>query len=218
MVRIHVLPDDVLLDIFDFYVGTFSWYETKARIEEWQTLVHVCRRWRNLVLASPRRLNLQLYCTPKTPARDTLDIWPTLPIIVSDRFVTDNVVSDNIIAALEQSNRVRLVNLHRASWRLEKVLATMQAPYPELTDLLLISDTPPPVIPDSFLGGGSAPRLQEFELDGIVFPGLPKLLLSATHLAYLGLFNIPHSGYISPEAIVALLSTLHGPDLITFVP
>ena len=72
--RIDILPDDILLETFDFYVGTFSWYETKTRIEEWQSLVHVCRRWRSLVLASPRRLNLQLYCTPKTPARDTLDI------------------------------------------------------------------------------------------------------------------------------------------------
>jgi hypothetical protein len=32
--------------------------------------------------------------------------------------------------------------------------------------------------------------------------------LSATHLVQLGVFDIPHSGYISPEAIVALLSVL----------
>ncbi|KAN0109365.1 hypothetical protein V8E52_009337 [Russula decolorans] len=38
---------------------------------------------------------------------------------------------------------------------------------------------------------------------GIPFPGLPKLLLSATHLVQLWLANIPHSGYISPEAMVA---------------
>jgi hypothetical protein len=44
------------------------------------------------------------------------------------------------------------------------------------------------------------------ELDGIPFPGLPKLLLSATHLVQLVLTNIPHSGYFSPEAIVAPLS------------
>jgi len=47
-----------------------------------------------------------------------------------------------------------------------------------------------------------------FELDGIPFPGLPKLLLSATHLVKLRLSDIPHSGYISPEAMVALLSVL----------
>ena len=62
-------------------------------------------------------------------------------------------------------------------------------------------------IPDSFWGG-SAPRLRHFELSGIPFPGLPKLLLSATHLNHLSLSGIPHSGYFSPEAMVALLSVL----------
>ena len=70
-------------------------------IEAWQLLVHVCRRWRSLVLGSPRRLNLQLYCTCETPARDTLEVWLALPLIVRGYMATDNV-----IAALEQSNRV----------------------------------------------------------------------------------------------------------------
>jgi hypothetical protein len=50
----------------------------KLNVEEWQSLVHVCRRWRSLVLGSPRRLNLRLYCTPETPAKDTLDVWASL--------------------------------------------------------------------------------------------------------------------------------------------
>jgi hypothetical protein len=41
-------------------------------------------------------------------------------------------------------------------------------------------------------------------LKGILFPGLPKLHLSATHLVALALTNIPHSGYISPEVMLAL--------------
>ena len=61
-------------------------------------------------------------------------------------------------------------------------------------------------LPDSFLGG-SAPRLEYLWLEGIPFPGLPKLLLSATNLGSLRL-NIHHSGYISPETIVTVLSTL----------
>jgi hypothetical protein len=63
---------------------------------------------------------------------------------------------------------------------------------------LLSHDETPPVIPDSFLDG-SAPRLRIFTFNNIPFPELPKLLLSATHLVHLRLFNIPHSGYISPE-------------------
>ena len=53
------------------------------------------------------------------------------------------------------------------------------------------------------------PHVCEYlSLDGIPFPGLPKLLLSATHLVNLHLYDIPHSGYISPEAMVTALSTL----------
>ena len=52
-------------------------------IEAWQLLVHVSRQWRGLVLESPRRLNLQLYCMLKTPARDKVDIWPAFPLIIT---------------------------------------------------------------------------------------------------------------------------------------
>jgi hypothetical protein len=204
--RIDVLPDDTLLEIFDFCVGR-SWHEGKARVEKWQSLVHVCRRWRILVLGSPRRLNLQLYCTPQTPARNALHVWPVLPLIVQGK-VDLSSGTDNVIASLEQSNRVCQIVLYLVGWQLEEVLAAMQVPFPELTYLSLSSNVETlPVIPDSFLDG-SAPRLQNFDLFGIPFPGLSTLLLSATHLVTLWLSNIPHSGYISPEAIVALISVL----------
>ena len=178
----------------------------KGGVEAWQSLVHVCRRWRNLVFESPRSLNLQLFCTPKTPAKDTLDVWPALPLIVKGNM---DVLSrtDNIIAALGQINRVRQVELffELEDWHLDIILAPMHVSFPELTDLYLWSLGETRVIPDSFLGG-SAPRLRSFNLVSIPFPGLPKLLLSATQLVQLHLYNIPHSGYISPKAMVALLS------------
>jgi hypothetical protein len=97
---------------------------------------------------------------------------------------------------------------------LEEFLAAMQQPFPALTELGLVLDEDlddeiidAPVIPESFLGG-SAPRLQRLELARIPFPGLPKLLLSATDLVTLSIWGIPHSGYISPEAMVRCLSTL----------
>ena len=176
-------------------------------MEAWQSLVHVCRRWRVLIFESPHRLNLRLLCTHKTPTRGKLNVWPALPLFIHGA-MTSTQHLDNIIVALEQSNRVCQVDLFLTAWRLEKVLATMQVPFPELTDLRLFSDGETvPVIPDSFLGG-FAQRLRFFTLDGIPFPGLPKLLLSATNLVQLWLNNIPHSGYISPEAMVALISAL----------
>jgi hypothetical protein len=204
------VPDDVLLEIFDIYMIMNSSHGGRTGSAAWQSLVHVCRRWRSLVFLSPRRLNLRLFCTPKTPARDKLDIWPSLPLLIGG-LMTLASGTDNIIAALEQSDRVCKITLRAVmDWQLEKVLATMQVPFPELTDLQLFSNgkaLPVIPIPDSFLGG-SAPRLRHFELDGFSFPGLLKLLSSATHFVYLRLVNIPHSGYISPEAILALLSVV----------
>jgi len=103
---------------------------------------------------------------------------------------------DNVIAALEQSNRVCQIYLWGLTGQqLEEILAVMQVPFPELTDLELDSNETLPVIPDSFLGG-SAPRLRNFTSFGIPFPGLPKLLSSAAdHLVELWIRNIPHSGY-----------------------
>ncbi len=180
----------------------------KTEIEAWQLLVHVCRRWRCLVFGSPRRLDLRLFCTPETPARDTLDVWPALPLVIKGH-MTLSSGTDDIIVALGQSNRVCQVSLSGlADWQLEKVLSAMQVSFPELTQLGLFSGGGAlPVVPNSFLGG-SVPHLRRFKLVGIPFPGLPKLLLSATHLVHLSLDYIPHSGYFSPEAVAALLPVL----------
>ena len=200
-----MLPDDVLLEVFNFH-GDLDHGSFEKGLQAWQKLVHVCRRWRCIVFESPRHLNLQLACTPTTPARDMLDIWPALPIIIS---ALSNPPTDNIIAALECTDRVCVIYLGVfGSWNLDIFLATMQQPFPELTHLMLwLRDRMAGVVPDSFLGG-SAPRLEYLRLDSIPFPGLPKLLLSATNLVGLSLDHIPHSGYIAPDGMVAALSTL----------
>ena len=144
-----------------------------------------------------------------TCARDTLDVWPTLPLFIRCHggYTTESV--DNFIAVLKRSGRVCQINLKDVpSSHLEKISAVMQEPFPELAELVLWpNDETVPVLPDSFLGG-SAPRLQFLGLERIPFPSLPKLLLSAGHLVTLHLHSIPHSGYISPDAMVTALSTL----------
>ena len=170
--------------------------------------MHVCRRYRSLVFGSPLRLNLRLVSTEETFVRDTLDIWPPLPLVIRG-CLAKGVDFRNIVAVLEHKDRVDEIYLRPVnSSALGKVLAAMQKPFPELKDLRLESyEETVPIVPDSFLGG-SAPRLRFLELDGIPFPGLPNLLLSATNLVYLRLWNIPHSGYISPDTVVTALSTL----------
>ena len=222
--QIDLLPDDVLLDIFDFCVDQdgfrrFIYTQIKGQIEAWQSLVHVCRRWRNIVFGSPLRLNLALVCTDRTPARDTLDVWPPLPLVIQSHgygtdgdFLKENV--DNIIAVLERSDRVCQISLKGVpNSHLEDLFAAVQEPFPELRHLWLGSYGGP-VIPDSFFGR-SAPRLRYIWLDGISFPGLPMLLLSSTYLVDLRLWNTPHSGYISPGAMATSLSTLTSLQYLT---
>ena len=207
MSPIDTLPDDVLLAIFDF-----SWDEdhvAKKQVEAWQLLVQVCRRWRSVVFESTHRLNLRLVCTPGTPATDTLHIWPPLPLYIRcyGDYTTKGV--DNIITVLGHSNRVRQIDLmYIPGSNLQKVSAAMQEPFPQLTHLeLSSSDEMVPVLPDLFLGG-YAPSLKFLWLNRIPFPALPKLLSSATHLVQLYLINISHSGYVSPEHMLAALCTL----------
>jgi F-box-like len=226
-----MLPDDVLLEIFDFYVDEDSETSEKRIIEEWITLAHVCRRWRSVVFQSPLRLNLRLYCTPETPARKYLDNWPPLPLIVYEDPHIFEDKPDNIIAALEHNDRVcriKLINLSSSQMEHVTDSAVMQKPFPELTNLHMYNSmvvrqswsgrpqTPStahglsrlgPILPDSFLGG-TAPRLRSLRLTNIPFPALPKLLLSATHIVDLILRWIPRSGYFPPKAMAVSLSAL----------
>ena len=205
-----MLSDDVLLAVFDFCAGENPLiFVLRWEIEVWQSLVHVCRRWRSIVFGSPRRLNLRLFCTSGT-LTDALDVWPPLPLVISDRGCLTRRL-DNTIALLEHNDRVCQINFMSipSSPPFENVLEAMEKPFPELTDLVIwcYDIETMPLLPDSFLGG-SAPRLRNLSFNTIAFPGLPELLLSATQLVGLFLWDIPHSGYISPETIVAVLSTL----------
>jgi hypothetical protein len=204
VISTDILPDDVLLAIFDFYVDENQ--STKPGIEAWQSLVHVCWRWRSIVFGSSHRLNLRLVCTSRTP-RDVLDVWPALPLLIWDNVSLEKGMK-NIVASLEHSNRMEKIELFNVDGvRLERVLKAMQKPFPELTVLALQTfDRMELDLPDSFLGG--SPRLRHLDFRGIPFPGLPKLLLSAPPLVDLCLLDIPHSGYISPEAMVTALSAL----------
>ncbi len=205
---INVLPDEALLEIFAHYVDQAKWIGT------WYTLVHVCGRWRSIVFSSTNRLHLQLLCTARTPVRSSLDVWPALPIVISDRRLPKVSLSgvDNIVAALKHHDRVH----HMELWGFTSSLfgrfaAVAQEPFPELTYLELLSGgrsaAPTLNLPDSFLGG-SAPQLQRLHLKGIPFPPIRKLLLSATNLVNADLWNIPHSGYISVEMLVTCLAAM----------
>jgi hypothetical protein len=214
---VNKLPDDALLDIFDYYLNDND-QDRIENVDEWHTLVHVCQRWRNVVFASPRRLNLRLFCNRRKPVRTMLDIWPALPIVVETHWIRARGLGlDNLLATLEHPNRVCSIEFNDVPGSVLRVLAAaMWVPFPELTYLRLWSDDVyAPILPDSFLGG-SAPRLRKLKLRDISFPALPNLLLSAGDLVYLSLRGVRHSEYISPEAMVACLSSLTRLESLSF--
>ena len=200
-----MLPDDVLLELFDIYL------DQAGHIETWHTLVHVCRQWRCVVFASPLRLKLQLLCSTKRPVMTTLAIWPAFPIAIDFDFVTTGVQPqgmDNIIATLELHNRVCSINIRDIPNSLLNYLTAIRRPFPMLTELKISSrDKAVPTVPDTFLGRSTS-QLRTLGLDGIPFLGLRKLLLSTRDLVDLDLRRIPHSGYIPPQAIISGLSSL----------
>ncbi|KAI9457879.1 hypothetical protein F5148DRAFT_338785 [Russula earlei] len=200
-VTIDTLPDDVLVESFHFYVNQ------SILTNEWHKLVHVCQRWRDVVFASPRRLNLRLQYTGKSPMSEMLDIWPVLPVVMNHALDS----WENVTVALESEHHHRICQINlwdipTSHW--ERFAVAMQKPFPKLTYLRFrIQDNTVASLPDSFLGG-SSPLLRYLSLANCPFPGIPKLLLSANQLVVLSLFNIPDSGYISPQDLVTVLSAM----------
>ena len=219
--KLEVLPDDGLLEVFDFYrmYGESLFPPRIKTTWKWHVLAHVCQRWRRIIYASPRRLDLQLICTRGTPVRKHLCCWPAFPIsidffsdITSDGtrigVILGPAEEDNVIAALEHPGRVRRVGLTLTPSQLLKVSTAMQGSFPALTSLRLRSiHGNGLVLPDDFLGG-SAPRLRNISLLGIPFPELPTLLSSASDLVELRLGRIPEAGYISPVSMAVCLGAL----------
>jgi hypothetical protein len=76
---IDVLPDDVLLEVFDAHRIRQSGI-SDCRRWRWDRLVHVCRRWRQIIFASPLRLCIHLRCTNGILVKNFLGCWPAFPI------------------------------------------------------------------------------------------------------------------------------------------
>ena len=219
-VTIDALPDNVLLETFEFYLGKDDADEIgyDHNYDGWQTLVRVCHRWQCIVFASPRRLDLKHFCTQRSANAKILDVWPALPIVVYAHGMKSKDNVTNIMAALMQHNRVcKIYYYEQYQDSFLKEFATIDEPFLALTSLQLTSfgfGQNVPILPDSFLGG-SAPRLRSLDLNGIPYPSVGKLLLSTTNLVRLALWRVPHSGYIAPKTIVPLLFTFSRLESLT---
>jgi len=141
--KIDILSDEDLLEIFSCCLAE----EADCRPHDWRwlTLVHVCRRWRTIVFASPCRLDLRIRCTGRSRVKEMLDIWPILPIEIwatgdYATAVSQGKGEDNIAATLEHKDRVYEITVESfSSAVLERIGTAMQEPFPALTDIRIAS-------------------------------------------------------------------------------
>ena len=157
---VNILPDDVLLDVFDFYRGDDEY----STIEMWKSLVHACQRWRSIIFASPRHLCLVLQCDARTWVSKLLDTWPPFPIII--RYLPEER-EGNIIAARALRERITGIRFEKIQRLVELARFTakkMRNRFWALTQLHMASDeyhSWPVIVPKIFLCG-SAPHLRSF--------------------------------------------------------
>ena len=168
----------------------------KREIESWQLLVHVCRRWRGLVFKSPRRLNLQLCCyTPRISAKETLDLWSALPLLILGGVSDDSL--DDAVADLQHSDRISQINLecHRTSLNpmydspSKKLWTAMQVPFPGAR-----SSAPVSWNPDRIQGRASPSRF----ILGWVCPTSTVLVLGCNSIS--GITEITFVCHSSPPS------------------
>lgn len=214
---IHILDEDALLnvfyilgldiaDIYDDVVFQAKW----NRVRWWYKPAQVCRRWRNLILASPVRLDLHLVCTYGTPVADMLAHSSPLPLVIDyldidrERTAEDD---DGILLALQHCDRVRRIGLVVSATNLLRPLLAMHKRFPILERVFVRSRTGDQtylVVPEAF----QAPCLRGLVLSCASLPrGLP-LLLTSTGLVILVLECIPPSSYFPPRHLLARLSSL----------
>ncbi|KAH9000191.1 hypothetical protein EDB92DRAFT_1939932 [Lactarius akahatsu] len=111
---------------------------------------------------------------------------------------------DNIMAALKQSGRIIFISL-TVSRRFGEMFLAIKGLFSELEDLVLLSQDGvlPLTLPSTFRWG---PRLRRLHLTRITFPELPQLLCPSRNLVDLQLHGVFNALRLSPEVLRGALS------------
>ena len=182
---IHILDNDSLLNVFDFYQHLYDSNDEGAiilgeqdcvrdcyRHHWWYQLTHVCQRWQNLILGLSSYLDLSLVCTYGTPVADMLAHSPPLPLVINffddDRIITAED-EEAMILALKQRDRV--CRIHVQVPDMQGFARAMEEEYPILECLIMgpteeDEDSIPLTFPTTF----QAPRLCHLVLISFSLP------------------------------------------------
>ncbi|KAH9058066.1 hypothetical protein EDB87DRAFT_1685689 [Lactarius vividus] len=198
---VSTLNDDVLLNIFDLGWNLERW---------WYKPIHVCHKWRHLILSSPTRLDLHLVCTYGIPVEAMLSHSPPLPIIIFYPEITGKTSAadeEGALFALQHRERVRRILVTATTTILRNLLKAMDNEFPMLERLALHSSTESRtglMLPEKL----QAPPLRHLTLSNIAFPIESLLLGQAGGLITLRLWNVPAFPDFHPAHLVAQLSSM----------
>jgi hypothetical protein len=183
----------------DVFATVFVW----QRQRWWYKLAHVCRLWRHIILESPSRLDLHLFCTNGVSVADMLTHSPPLPLTIcydADRKITAKDES-GIFLALSHRDRVRHVDFSMLP-NVGKFVKVLDDQFPILERMYIHSPTEVD-FPVTF----QAPNLHHLRLWMAPLPiGSPLLTTTATGLVTLSLLDIPASAYFPTSYILTRLS------------
>ncbi|KAH9977080.1 hypothetical protein BGW80DRAFT_1287127 [Lactifluus volemus] len=195
---IDILPEDILLEVFDSYRqffdsgrnGVFSKSEVTWNGKHgWLKLAHVCRKWRSIVISSPFHLQANLLISLSWCSDQKLTLLtrlPPLPIVIYSPIPLEKrKKQQRAVAALRQySDRVYKIVLDGSDLMLDGVRREMSRPFPALK-VLELSSYSEFNIPTT-LFGGSVPSLRHLHLTCVSLASL-STLPSTPGLAYLKL-------------------------------
>ena len=164
----------MLLNIFDWYrlYNTTSEEQSWNLERWWYKPLHVCRKWRNLILTSPTRLDLHLVCTYGVPVEAMLSHSPPLPLIIYYPAIPTNISAadeESAVFALQQHERVHRVHVAASTTVLCNFFKAMNCEFPMLESLFLHLSTESRAgleLPEKLL----APLLHHLTLSNISLP------------------------------------------------
>ena len=176
----------------------------------WYKLVHVCRRWRFLILQSAIYLRLRLVCTYGTPVADMLAHSPSLPLVIDyvDRYQEFSVEDEeSITVALQHHDRVRRFRVRMPLLTLQRLIMIMENEFPMLEYLYIApekTDDSTITLPPTF----HAPQLRQLILINFAHPIGSPLFATAIGLVTLSLDHIHPSAYFNPHDLLMRLSLM----------